>query len=329
MPFVPFCELKLTCPLRAFCARFSKAAIRLAHIDSSLCDGEILMTNVKCIRCGALNLSSAQICKVCEIELNPIRPPVAEPGRFVFQSPAARWETSSTSSTTIGPFNGVGDVLGPTFSLIKSNFWLITKIVVVIVAPFEIFKALNIERLGRDEELIIGVYLLDILCRILIAPALIYSLTQVMQTGIAPGLNEAYRWGFSKLGKVALCVVLAFILEGIGVLLCLIPGIILMVALILVEPIAVLEKGSVPSVLRKSCELTRGHRWKIFGASIVMWILIGLFSLPELATQSLVFNFWPVHALAAIFSDIAEQSSIVFSLVTYLSIRALWSQSTQ
>jgi hypothetical protein len=287
------------------------------------------MTNVKCIRCGTLNLSSAQICKVCEIELNPVRPPVAQPGRFVFQ-PAVRWEPPNTvPTTTIRPFNDVGDVLGPTLGLIKSNFWLITKIVVVIVAPFEIFKALNIERLGRDEQLLIGVFLLDILCRILIAPALIYSLMQVMQTGIAPGLNEAYRWGYSKLGKLALCVVLASILEGIGVLLCIIPGIILFVALILVEPIAVLEKDSVLGILRKSAELTRGHRLKIFGASIVIWILIGLFSVPEWATQSVAPHFWPVHALAAIFSDIAEQSSIVFSLVTYLSIRALWSQRTQ
>ena len=286
------------------------------------------MTNVKCIRCGALNLSNAQTCKVCEIELNPFRPPVAPPGRFVFQ-PAVRWEPANTESTTIRPFNEVGDILGPTLSLIKSNFWLITKIVVVIVAPFEIFKTLNLERLGRDEELIIGVYLLDVLCRILIAPALIYSLMQVMQTGVAPGLNEAYRWGLGKLGKLALCVVLASILEGIGIVLCVVPGIMLMVALILVEPLAVLEKGSVSSVLMKSSEMTRGHRWKIFGASIVMWMLIGLFSLPEWATQSVAPQFWPVHALAAIFSDIAEQSSIVFSLVTYLSIRALWSQRTQ
>ena len=288
------------------------------------------MTNVKCIRCGALNLSSAQICKVCEIELNPVRPPAsAQPNRFVFEPPAVRWEPGETNSVSIRPFNSASDVLGPTLNLIKSNFWLITKIVVVIVAPFEIFKALNIERLGRDEELIIGVFLLDILCRILIAPALIYSLMQVMQTGVAPGLNEAYRWGFSKVGKLALCVIIASILEGIGLVLCVIPGIIVMVTLFLVEPIAVLEKGSISSVIVKSRDLTKGHRWSIFGASIVTWLLIGLFSLPEWVTQSVAPNFWMVHALAAIFSDIAEQSSIVLSLVTYLSIRALWSQSTQ
>ena len=284
------------------------------------------MTNVKCVRCGTLNLSSSQICKVCEIELNPVRPPVVQP---IFQPPAVRWETADTGSMTInsiGPFHGVGNVLGPTFSLIKDNFWLITKLVVVIVTPFEIFKTLNIGGLDRDWRLAVAIYLLDILCKILIAPALIYSLMQVMQTGIAPGINEAFRWGFSKIGKLAIAVALASILEGLGMLLCFIPGIMLMMAFILVEPIAVLEKGSASSVLGSSGNLTKGHRWKIFGASLIMWLLIGLFSLPEWATQSVDLYFWPLTVLAAIVSDIAEQSTTVLSLVTYLSIRALWSQ---
>jgi len=38
---------------------------------------------------------------------------------------------------------------------------------------------------------------------------------------------------------------------------------------------------------------------------------------------------WPLHVAAAVLSDIIEQSTTVLSLVTYLSIRALWSQSTQ
>jgi len=36
-----------------------------------------------------------------------------------------------------------------------------------------------------------------------------------------------------------------------------------------------------------------------------------------------------LQVAAAILSDIFEQSMTVLSLVTYLSIRALWSQSTQ
>lgn len=287
------------------------------------------MTNVKCTRCGALNLSNVQVCKVCEIELNPVRPPVAQPGRFVFQEPAVRWEAANTGSTTIEPFHTIGDITGPTFSLIKNNFWLITKIVVVIVTPFEIFKTLNVGGLDGDWRLPVAIYLLDILCKILIAPALIYSLMQVMQTGIAPGINEAFRWGFSKIGKLAIAVALASILESLGMLLCLIPGIMLMVALILVEPIAVLEKGSAPSVLASSFKLTKGHRWNIFGASFLIWLLIGLFSLPEWAAQSVALHFWPIGVLAAIISDIAEQSTTVLSLVTYLSIRALWSERTQ
>jgi hypothetical protein len=38
---------------------------------------------------------------------------------------------------------------------------------------------------------------------------------------------------------------------------------------------------------------------------------------------------WPLQAAGSIFGSIIYQSTLVLSLVTYLSIRALWSQSTQ
>jgi len=39
--------------------------------------------------------------------------------------------------------------------------------------------------------------------------------------------------------------------------------------------------------------------------------------------------FWPLYAAGGIVAAIIQQSTLVLSLVTYLSIRALWSQSSQ
>ena len=239
---------------------------------------------------------------------------------------------TNVRSTTIGPFHDISAVLGPTLSLFFGNFWLITKIVVVIFAPFEIFKALNVEGDEADWQLFSGLFVLELLCRVLVAPALIYALLQVMDTGIAPGVNEAYRWGFNKLGKLIIAATLAFILQALGLMLCIIPGIIVFVSLVLVEPIAVLENGSASGALQSSHELTKGHRWKIFGVSLVIWLLSLIFNAPELITQSWTFargDLWPFQVAAALFSDIFEQTLTVLSLVLYLSIRALWSQTTQ
>ena len=290
------------------------------------------MTNVKCIRCGALNLDTAQICKVCQIELMPLSPPIARP--VSFGQPNTSWDSNTGAITpnTIAPFHDMGAVLGPTLSLMTTHFWLIAKITVVIVAPFEIFKFLNPAEVDGNWQLFVGMHLLERLCKILIAPALIYALMQVMETGIAPGVNEAYRAGLSKLGKLILCAAMVTVLEMFGAALCIIPGIIISLSLVLAYPIAILENGSAIQALESSYNLTKGHRWKILGVTLVLWLLMFLCALPEQVTESLAAGMgglWIFHIPVAIFSDIVEQSTTVMSLVTYLSIRALWSQSTQ
>ena len=286
------------------------------------------MTDCKCIRCGALTIGTTQICKVCEIELNPIRPSSAG---AVFYPAYGRGSNQST--VTIHPFNSITDVLGPTLLLFTNNLWLITKITVVIAAPFEIFRALSVVDIEYDAQLAAGIYLLDLLCTIVIAPALTYVLMQVMQTGVAPGVNESYRWGFSKLPRLGACAVVAWVLIGLGALACIIPGIIIALSLSLVFPIAILEKGSPLEVLQSSYELTKGHRWKIMGATIVILLLSATASLPlEYAGEYVATvdpSLWPLHAAATIVGAIMHQLTMVLSLVTYLSIRALWSQSTQ
>jgi len=232
--------------------------------------------------------------------------------------------TGSTTINSIRPFRDVGDVLGPTLRLFFGNFWLITKIVIVIVAPFEVFRILNLENFPGNWQLTVSVFLLDQLCRVLIAPALIYAVMQVMRTGIAPGVNESYRWGFTKLGKLIICAALSSILQALGFALCIIPGIVIYLSLIVAYPIAILENGSPTGALDLSRDLTKGHRWDILGASIVLGLIMAV---PEgvagfFATTS---DFpWPLQVAAAILSDIFEQSVTILSLVTYLSIRALW-----
>jgi len=303
--------------------------LRFALANTSIaCEWVVLMTDVKCIRCGSLSIGINTICKLCEIELNPVRPSSAVPVYY----PGAV-SSNAAKLAPIRPFNGIGDVIGPTFRLFTENFWLITKITFVIVAPFEIFKSLSIADVDYEWQLSSGLFLLDLLCGVLIAPALIYALMQVRETCVAPGINEAYRWGFSKLGKVGLSAALSWLMIGLGFAMCFIPGVVLTMCLFLVYPIATLEKGSVGDTIKSSFELTRGHRWNILGSVIVVGILMATLSVPaEMAGEYLIsreFSFWPLHAAAAIFGDIIQQAGTVLSLVTYLSIRALWSQRTQ
>lgn len=232
----------------------------------------------------------------------------------------------------INPFNGVLDVLGPTFWLFCENFWLITKIVFVIVAPFEIFKALSSLGTQVGWEFTIAVFLLDKVCKVLIAPALIYALMRVRATGKAPSVSEAYHWGFRKLGKLFVCAALVWTLQALGFGICIIPGIFVVLVFVLVYPIAILETGSPSEILLDSFDRTKEHLGKILVAAAVIWGLIQIISFPTYAVAELASTnaaFRPLSIATDIIADIIEQATTVLSLVIYLSIRALWRGGTQ
>jgi len=281
------------------------------------------MTNIKCVRCGVVNALSNEVCKACGLELTAAQIP-----GFTYSQPHAPYantrRSNSPTISSIKPYVGISEVIAPTITLFSRNLWLITKLVLVIVTPFEIFKALSIGEIAGSPQLAIGTYALQIFCNILIAPALIYAIMKVMETGVAPGINESYRWGLSKLGKLSISALMAWVLQMIGLALCVIPGIILSLAFELVYPMAALEDRSPTEILKRSYNLTKGYRWNILGAGIVIGILVFFASLPATLVASwTTFNgvaVWPVQALAAIISDILSQASTILSLVIYLSI---------
>lgn len=278
------------------------------------------MTNVKCNRCGVVNVLSNEICKACGLELSSSVTYAETPRTFYPEFP----RSSPLLITSIKPFDGVMESVGSTVTIFSKNFWLITKLVLVVVTPFEIFKALSIGETAGNWQLVIGTLGLQIFCSVLIAPALIYALMKVMQTGVAPGINESYRWGISKLINLLLCTAMVAVLVSVGFALCVIPGIFLYLAFELVYPIAVLEGGSPIAILKRSYAITEGHRWNILGATFIMSVMLAVASAPLTILVAWLglsgVNFWPLHALVAIVSDILSQGATILSLVIYLGI---------
>lgn len=213
---------------------------------------------------------------------------------------------------------GISNVLGPTLKLFTNYFWLTTRIVFVVVAPFEVFKALSLSNPQDDLLLRAEIFFLGAICNVLIAPALIYALMKIMHTREAPGVNESYRWGLTKLGRLAVCAAISWVLQMLGYMFFIIPGIIISLALALVYPVAVLEKGSPADVLRRSSELTRGYRFEILIAIILTWLLTAVITVPaSFLSQNIV---WPLAVLAAIIEDVMEQALTVLALIMYLSL---------
>jgi len=214
-------------------------------------------------------------------------------------------------------------VLSPTIKLFSRNLFLISKIIFVVFAPYEILKATTLST-GQQNLQSVGVIgAMFLLCKVLVAPALIYALVVQIDTGRTPTLTESYRWGLGRLGPLMLSAICAWVAVVIGFVALVIPGIILSMAFVVVYPMVTLEGGGPIDVLKRSYELTKGYKAQIFGASFVIGLLYSAATVP-LGVVSIAagayFNYWPVTALLSVLSDIVTESYSVFGLVVFLSL---------
>ena len=277
------------------------------------------MLDTYCVRCGAVNHIGEENCVGCGANL-AIQPTFATHPAFPTHQAPREWQPFTDPQRPLPGIRGftVGHVLSLTLRLFAKNIWLITKIVFLIVTPFEIFKALSLSDASDDWQRMWAL-LLGWLCNLLIAPALVYALMKVLETATTPRVNESFRWGLSKLGRLAICAAISSVLQGLGYLFCIIPGIIVSLTLAVVYPVAILEKGSIADVLRRSSQLTRGFRIRILGASIVL----GLLGLALIVPAGVVIanaTSSPLAITASIFMDIIKQALTVMSLVMYLTL---------
>src|ERR1044071_6354897 len=112
-----------------------------------------LMTDVKCTACGVVNVLSNEICKACGVELSPAVSYAETPRTYYPEFP----RSSPLLINSIKPFDGVFEAVSSTITILSKNVWLITKLVLVIVTPFEVFKAVSIyEAPGGNWQLILG-----------------------------------------------------------------------------------------------------------------------------------------------------------------------------
>src|SRR5689334_8583697 len=279
------------------------------------------MSNTYCVQCGAVNQIGDNDCVGCGAYL-ATQPAFATAASSQWTAgDPHEWQPLSDPNRPLPDIKSftVGHVLSLTLRFFTIHLWLIVRIVFVVVAPFEFFKVMTLAHLQQDWWTISITWVLGGMCNVLIAPALVYALMKVLETGDAPGVNESFRWGLTKIGRLAVCAALSGAVQLLGYALCVIPGIIVGLTLALVYPVAILERGSVSEVFTSSNELTRGYRWEIFGAYLVLGLVSLIVSVPA-SFLSNNLDSVPLVVLLAVATDIANQLFTVLSLMMYLTL---------
>lgn len=141
------------------------------------------------------------------------------------------------------------------------------------------------------------------------------------QLGLAPAsLGLLFSYG-AHLAFLAIAVALALAaIIGLGMLMFLLPGLIFALVFFVAMPVAIVERLPVTEALKRSVQLTEGHRWTILGYMVILWIaslLIGWFA-------GLIFSIVGLAEVAAvIISSLIYAFSAIVTNVVYHDLRRI------
>jgi hypothetical protein len=86
-------------------------------------------------------------------------------------------------------------------------------------------------------------------------------------------LTESLRIGLRRFFPIVGLALLTGLLVGLGVLLLIVPGLILYTMWFVGLPVCVVERLGPWTSMKRSAELTKGHRWKIFGLLVLLMLV--------------------------------------------------------
>lgn len=198
----------------------------------------------------------------------------------------------------------LGELLDASFGLYRRLF---VPLVFVSVATQTVPLALSIyvEASGGTLELpllwALTVVLAVILSQIGVAASTFLVAEAYLGGSLTP--QEAFKRATPFLGRLIAAAFLSALLYAMGLLLLIVPGVIMICALIVTAPALVLEDlPTATSGMGRSWQLTKGFRSRIFGAIFVAFLLIAI---PAIA----------LGALSGLAAGPSEQASVIVVLL--------------
>ena len=165
----------------------------------------------------------------------------------------------------------IGSVIGRGVSIFFRNivaFAIVTVVLFIVPIVLTLFVFVTLE------PVIAGILtmLVWMIAYFWLSAALVYGVVSDLR-GNRAGVGQILSGALSVLVPVLLLSIAVAILVGVGALFLIVPGVILYVMLWVAVPAAVVERTGVIDSMRRSRELTKGHRWKIFFV-LVIWAVI-------------------------------------------------------
>ena len=222
----------------------------------------------------------------------PTSPPGWVPGGFG-GPPMPKAGDARTGPLPLHPMS-VGDVLDGAFKLLKSNFRTILLVVASIVVPIQLASAfvlreqvspgiLNILRdptVAQDQSAFdlgdAGASLLTLALSLITAPLIAGAVSRVCAAsylGQQIGPAEALKTTLRRLPALLAASLLVGLATFFGFLLCILPGIALIVLYRVVTPAMMIEEIGPIEGMRRSWRLVKPRFWPVLGVIALAWLI--------------------------------------------------------
>jgi hypothetical protein len=174
----------------------------------------------------------------------------------------------------------VGRVLTQSFSIFFRNIASFGLLALVVTSPtylYQMFAGVpditNIESMPSFSGTSVLMGIVGFLLSYMVTAALVYGTLEDLR-GNKVSVGECFSQGLARMLPVTGIAIVTLFVTVIAFLLFVIPGIIVSIMLWVTIPVAVVERRGLGS-LGRSAELTKGHRWALFGLLFIMGIVTG------------------------------------------------------
>jgi uncharacterized membrane protein len=234
--------------------------------------------------------------------------------------------TSQASHTSAAAFAQgdfrVGPVISRSFALLFRHFLTFFIITLIAFSPLLLMRgaAANAEADPVQTLITLGVSFVLLMVLSVFSSAIILHGTFQDMRNRPVKLLESLKVALRRLLPLIVLALLESVLLVLGLILLIVPGIILYTMWLVAVAACVVERTGPWRSLRRSQELTKGHRWKIFG----LFLLLLLLSLINPLLQLLLNATAGATAAAignAIWTSFGSAFSSVVIAVTYYDLR--------
>jgi len=172
----------------------------------------------------------------------------------------------------------VGRVLSRTATILSQHFLIFFVVGVVANLPAVVLTQRGAAALqsgtasGEAVALLLTGILLSFILSMLSQAVMVHAAFQAMRMRPV-SLGDSLKVGLARVIPVILLAMIMVLLAALGMMLLIVPGLILLIMWFVGTPACVVERTGPWASLKRSAQLTKGHRWKIFGLMLLLIIV--------------------------------------------------------